>query len=44
MLENTFVFPGDITDSHGPDNAVMIELIPDPMGFFMGKRQSESAV
>jgi hypothetical protein len=44
MFENTLVFPGDITDSHGPDNTVMIELITDPMGLFIGKRQGKPAV
>ena len=44
VFENALVNTRDIADPHGPDNAVMVELVPNPMGFIIGNGEGKPAV
>jgi hypothetical protein len=44
VFENPLVLPWDIADAHSPDNAVVVELVPDPMGFFVGNGQGKATI
>ena len=44
VIENSLVFSGDIADSHGPDNTVMVELITNPMRLLIGNGKCKPAI